>query len=329
MTKKIVVVGGGLAGLVAAVVCAEAGAEVTLHEAHRTLGGRRRAIAGPYLVHEGAHVFYADGPHWAWLRERGLVAGLGRPAVRDYRMGFVRDGRMRLLPPVGFLRMMATGPRTAPVEMDFHTWASRSYGERTARVAANAISVVTYDADTGRLSAAFVWDLLRRVFAPRPPAVRHAEVACILGRSPAAVRQLVHRAREHVEARRPRFPEERAAAQAVAERFLDAALGGSIAGLMEVLAPDVTLRTDGGGRVKAALRPVTGSDRVSRLLAAVAPVGLETTVYWSAQDGPPTAALFSDGLPYAVLVVVMAEDRHRISEVYGILNPDKLARLAL
>lgn len=158
---------------------------------------------------------------------------------------------------------------------------------------------------------------------------RHAEVARILGRSPAAVRQLVHRAREHVEARRPRFPEERAAAQAVAERFLDAALGGSIAGLMEVLAPDVTLRTDGGGRVKAALRPVTGSDRVSRLLAAVAPVGLETTVYWSAQDGPPTAALFSDGLPYAVLVVVMAEDQHRISEVYGILNPDKLARLAL
>ncbi len=191
MTKRIVVVGGGLAGLVAAVVCAEAGAAVTLHEAHKTLGGRGRATGGPYLVHEGAHVFYADGPHWAWLEKRGLVEGLGRPAVHDSRMGFVRDGRMRLLPPAGFLRMMATGPRTAPVEVDFHTWASGLYGERTARVAANAISVVTYDADTGRLSAAFVWDLLRRVFALRRPAVRW-----VIGGWQAVIDRLTGRARE-------------------------------------------------------------------------------------------------------------------------------------
>ncbi|WP_272895949.1 sigma factor-like helix-turn-helix DNA-binding protein [Nonomuraea sp. MG754425] len=76
---------------------------------------------------------------------------------------------------------------------------------------------------------------------------QHSEIARTLGRSPAAVRRLIHRARGHVQARRPRFSEERATAQAVAERFLDAALGGSIVGLMEVLAPDVTLRTDGGG----------------------------------------------------------------------------------
>ncbi|TDD01124.1 sigma-70 family RNA polymerase sigma factor [Nonomuraea deserti] len=157
---------------------------------------------------------------------------------------------------------------------------------------------------------------------------QHREIARILDRSPAAVRQLVHRAREHVQARRPRFPEERAAAQAVAERFLDAALGGSIAGLMEVLAPDVTLRTDGGGRVRAALRPVTGSDRVSRLLVRVAPIDAELTVRWSTGDGPPTAAVFADGRPYAVLVTVTSEDGHHISEVYGVLNPDKLARLA-
>ncbi|MEO3892242.1 FAD-dependent oxidoreductase [Nonomuraea sp. B5E05] len=191
MTKKIVVVGGGLAGLVAAVVCAEAGAQVTLHEAHRSLGGRGRAAGGPYLAHEGAHVFYADGPHWTWLKERGLVGALGRPAVRDYRMGFVRDGRLRRLPPAGFVRMMATGPRTAPVEVDFHTWASTRYGEHTARIAANAISVVTFDADTGRLSAAFVWNLLRRVFALRPPAVRW-----VIGGWQAVIDRLAGRARE-------------------------------------------------------------------------------------------------------------------------------------
>ncbi|MEO3803465.1 FAD-dependent oxidoreductase [Nonomuraea sp. B1E8] len=197
MTKKIVVVGGGLAGLVAAIVCAEAGAEVTLHEAHQRLGGRGRATGGPYLAHEGPHVFYADGPHWTWLRERGLVGALGRPAVRDSRLGFVRDGRLRRLPPPGFVRMMATGPRTAPVDVDFHTWASTRYGEDTARAAANAISVVTYDADTGRLSAAFVWELLRRVFAFRVPTVRW-----VVGGWQAVIDRLAARARElgvHVE----------------------------------------------------------------------------------------------------------------------------------
>ncbi|MEO3892241.1 sigma-70 family RNA polymerase sigma factor [Nonomuraea sp. B5E05] len=158
---------------------------------------------------------------------------------------------------------------------------------------------------------------------------QHTEISRILDRSAAAVRQLIHRAREHVQARRPRFSQERATAQAVSERFLDAALGGSIVGLMEVLAPDVTLRTDGGGRTKAALRPITGSERVSRVLARVAPVDAEVTVRWSTQDGPPTAAIFADGRPYAVLVAVLGEDGQHISEVYGVLNPDKLARLTV
>ncbi|MEO3797404.1 FAD-dependent oxidoreductase [Nonomuraea sp. B10E15] len=176
MTKKITVIGGGLAGLTAAITCAEAGADVTLHEAHRTLGGRGRATPAPYVAHEGAHVFYADGPHWNWMVERGLTGPLGRPPVRDAaKISFLVDGRLRRLPPAGFVRMMFLDrSRVAPVDVDFFTWASSRYGERIARVAANAISVVTFDADTGRLSAAFVWNLLRRVFAPGPPAVRWA-----------------------------------------------------------------------------------------------------------------------------------------------------------
>ncbi|MFD2348451.1 hypothetical protein ACFSTC_02230 [Nonomuraea ferruginea] len=244
---------------------------MTLHEAHRTLGGRGRAIAGPYLVHEGAHVFYADGPHWAWLRERGLVDGLGRPAVRDYRMGFVRDGRMRLLPPAGFLRMMATGPRTAPVEMDFHTWASRSYGERTARVAANAISVVTYDADTGRLSAAFVWDLLRRVFAPRPP---HGPVG---GRRLAGGDRPARRPRPRPRrTRRAGLSRDRAAGRAD-DRRDRAVVGAAPARRRHAALGERRLRDAGPGRALGAGRPLhllgPGRRRLPRELLHAGPHG--------------------------------------------------------
>ncbi|GAA0932803.1 NAD(P)-binding protein [Nonomuraea longicatena] len=178
----------------AAIACAEAGARVTLHEAHGTLGGRARASEAPYVAHEGAHVFYANGPHWDWLATRGLTGPLGRPKARDaVRVGFVRRGRMRRLPPAGFVRMaMLDRGRKAPVDQDFFTWASKTHGEETARVAANAISVVTYEADTGRLSAAFVWELLRRVFAPGPPAVRWAIGGwqAVIDRMAARVREL-------------------------------------------------------------------------------------------------------------------------------------------
>ncbi|WP_067477812.1 NAD(P)-binding protein [Actinomadura hibisca] len=172
-SASITVVGGGLAGLTAAIAAAETGAPVTLHEAHRTLGGRGRATPPPYVAHDGAHVFYADGPDYRWLAERGFVKGLGWPAPAALAgLGFRVGGRVRRLPPIGMLRAQARFRLTAPVDQDFHTWASGRWGEATARHMANAISVVTYDADTGRLSAAFVWDLCQRVFGLRPPAVR-------------------------------------------------------------------------------------------------------------------------------------------------------------
>lgn len=174
MHAEITVIGGGTAGLVAAIACAEAGASVTLHEAHGSPGGRGRATAGPYTAHEGPHVFYCDGPHWTWLAGRGLTGRLVRPPARDLlRVTFVHNGRRTLRPPAGFLKMITVGRyRTAPVDEDFHGWAARYFGEAAARAAANAIAAVTYDADTGRLSAAFVWELLRRVYAPGVPAVR-------------------------------------------------------------------------------------------------------------------------------------------------------------
>ncbi|MDL4813510.1 FAD-dependent oxidoreductase [Actinomadura opuntiae] len=172
-TSTITVIGGGLAGLTAAIACAEAGASVQLYEAHRTLGGRGRATPPPYVAHDGAHVFYADGPHYRWLATRGFVKGLGWPspaALAGAR--FRAGGRLRLMPPVAMLRAQARFRLKAPVDEDFHTWASRRWGAATARHMANAISVVTYDADTGRLSAAFVWDLFQRVLGPHVPAIR-------------------------------------------------------------------------------------------------------------------------------------------------------------
>ncbi|MFI6521312.1 FAD-dependent oxidoreductase [Spirillospora sp. NPDC050679] len=172
-SSMITVVGGGLAGLTAAIAAAETGASVTLYEAHRTLGGRGRATPPPHVAHDGAHVFYADGPHYRWLARRGFVKGLGRPSpVALARLGFRLDGRVRRVPPVAMLRAQARARLKAPVDEDFRTWASRHWGEETARHLANAISVVTYDADTGRLSAAFVWELFQRVLGPRVPAVR-------------------------------------------------------------------------------------------------------------------------------------------------------------
>ncbi|AQA21155.1 FAD dependent oxidoreductase family protein [Rhodococcus sp. MTM3W5.2] len=167
-------IGGGLAGLTAAIACAEAGARVTLHEAHTTLGGRARATAGPYVAHEGAHVFYADGPHWQWLKRRGFVADLCLPPIRSLGLlGFRSRGGFRRRPPKGMLRAQLTPWATAPIDTDFHSWAAQRFGHDAATAMANSVGVATYDADTGRLSAAFVWNLFQRIYGPRVPGVRY------------------------------------------------------------------------------------------------------------------------------------------------------------
>src|SRR5215472_17481421 len=107
--------------------------------------------------------------------------------------------------------------------------------------------------------------VLREVFG-----FSHAEIGATLGRPDAAVRQLAHRAREHVQARRPRFDVDWNQQREVTERFLAAAAGGDMDGLMTVLAPDVTLVADGGGKARAPLRPIMGAAKVARFVAAVA-----------------------------------------------------------
>ncbi|UGT60857.1 RNA polymerase sigma factor SigJ [Nocardia asteroides] len=106
--------------------------------------------------------------------------------------------------------------------------------------------------------------VLREVFG-----YSHAEIAEFLERPEPTVRQLAHRAREHVRARRPRFETDTAVRSQVTERFLLACRGGDVGALMAVLAPDVTLWNDGGGLVTAARRPLHGPDHVARWLIGV------------------------------------------------------------
>jgi RNA polymerase sigma factor (sigma-70 family) len=158
----------------------------------------------------------------------------------------------------------------------------------------------------------------------------HPEIADILGRSPSAVRQLAHRAREHVHARRPRYQTDPRVQQQVTERFLAAALGGDLNALLEILAPDVTLWSDGGGRPRSgALRPVHGRDKVARTIAAVTanrvPRNLE--VRYRSVNGDPSALLFSDDAPYAVMVLELNPDGDQVSGIYAVINPEKLTHI--
>jgi hypothetical protein len=158
----------------------------------------------------------------------------------------------------------------------------------------------------------------------------HAEIADILDRSPAAVRQLAHRAREHVHARRPRYHTDPRVQQKVTERLLAAALGGDIDALMQILAPDVTLWTDGGGKVRASLlRPVHGRDKVARLINGIAarrPVQ-ELEVRYRTVNGDPSALLFADNAPFAVMVLDLNPDGDQVSGIYAVTNPDKLTHV--
>jgi RNA polymerase sigma factor (sigma-70 family) len=154
----------------------------------------------------------------------------------------------------------------------------------------------------------------------------HTEIADILGRSPTAVRQLAHRAREHVQARRPRYEPDPQVRQQVTERFLAATLGGDLDALLRILSPDVTLWSDGGGRVAAGLRPIQGRDKVARLLGTLAQESSLEVAYRSV-NGAPSVLLFAGDTPYAVVVLDLTPDGDQVCGIYAVANPDKLAHV--
>jgi RNA polymerase sigma-70 factor (ECF subfamily) len=161
----------------------------------------------------------------------------------------------------------------------------------------------------------------------------HAEIGEALERSESAVRQAAHRAREHVRARRPRFAADRARQREVTERFFAAATGGDVNALMELLAPDVTLWTDGGGKVRQALRPVVGAGTVASWFAAIG-----TVTYQGDEPADMKAELvginggpgivFSGPAGVIATVTCDFDADGRITALYNVANPDKLRAVA-
>jgi RNA polymerase sigma-70 factor (ECF subfamily) len=149
------------------------------------------------------------------------------------------------------------------------------------------------------------------------------EIAEALDKTPTAVRQIAHRAREHVAARRPRMQVDRAQQEATLEKFMAAVTSGDLQGLVEVLAPDVVLIADGGGLVPAARKPITGAEKVVAFLARVADLSdLVADIAWlNATPG----ARFDVGGDVTAVSLVIEDDR--ITRIYAIRNPNKLRGL--
>ncbi|MFI1167322.1 RNA polymerase sigma-70 factor [Streptomyces sp. NPDC020801] len=155
----------------------------------------------------------------------------------------------------------------------------------------------------------------------------YAEIAAMLDRGEPAVRQLAGRARRHVEEGRPRYEVDPAQRRDLTERFLAAAAGGDLDGLMELLAPDVRLVGDSGGKSKAPLRVLETADRVGRFLVGVAQKGvLDLSLRFLELNGGPAVLVLSGGRPDSVFQLDVADGR--IQAVYIIRNPDKLVSLA-
>ena len=167
--------------------------------------------------------------------------------------------------------------------------------------------------------------VLREVFG-----MSTAEVAGTLGRTEAAVRQMAHRAREHVHARQPRFDADRRAQREVTERFFAAVGGGDLEALLAVLAPDVVLISDGGGKASAARRPITGAEKVARFLVGIAEKGSDTPglrIEVAEVNGLPAIAGWVGTEPFGSISLAVADGR--IEQVLVVVNPDKLAGLVV
>jgi phytoene dehydrogenase-like protein len=168
--SEIKVIGGGLAGLTAAITCAEGGAKVKLYEAHDTVGGRARSSDGAYKANLGPHAIYAGGVLWEWLTSRGLMPALARPLLTGVRFHY--EGAVHRTPPLSLIPPgLRLRGRMAPVDQDFRAWVSDHADPRTAGFLSALAGVYTFHHDPGELSAAFVWERTQRLLlSPRPPA---------------------------------------------------------------------------------------------------------------------------------------------------------------
>jgi RNA polymerase sigma-70 factor (ECF subfamily) len=154
------------------------------------------------------------------------------------------------------------------------------------------------------------------------------EIASAVGRSEAACRQLAVRGRRHMDDGRPRFEADRREREVLAARFFDAVRDGDVDGLRELLAADVQMVGDGGGKAPAFARAVTGADNVARVLASVFPVlaKIDARVEPREVNGQPGAILRDrDGKVVSTLTLDVLGGR--IQTIRSVSSPDKLGHL--
>jgi RNA polymerase sigma-70 factor (TIGR02957 family) len=152
------------------------------------------------------------------------------------------------------------------------------------------------------------------------------EIAAAIGKSAPAVRQIAHRARSHVAARRPRVEVDRTEQRRAVDRFLTALQTGDLQGLMDALAPDAVFIADSGGVVTAVRQPVVGAKKIVNLLRGFARVAPAAVIEPVLLNGAPGARVLLDGT--VDTVIGFAFEGGRISRVFAVRNPDKLHRLS-
>jgi RNA polymerase sigma-70 factor (ECF subfamily) len=156
----------------------------------------------------------------------------------------------------------------------------------------------------------------------------YRQIAEITGKSEPNCRQIFARARQHVDEGKPRFETSREQREEVARRFFTAAHGGDLAGLLELLAPDVVSIGDGGGKAWAAARPLRGPERIARFMIGLArrapKLGLRTELAWV--NGQPGAVTY-DAEDRVVNVFALDIADGLVQAVRSVVNPDKLRHL--
>ena len=157
----------------------------------------------------------------------------------------------------------------------------------------------------------------------------YPEIAKIVGRSEDNVRQLATRARRHVTERRPRFQTTREQRDELASKFFAAAEQGDVAGLESLLAHDVELTGDGGGKVPAQARTLRGRSRVASAVARAIPVltAFPGVSWHSVEVNGGPGAIFMDGRNQVIGVMALGIVGNEITGIQGVVNPDKLGHL--
>jgi len=242
----------------------------------------------------------------SWLR----WAGVDRAQVRDPRAYLVRTVTRQAL---NRLRTMSRSREEYVGEwLPEPLLTSPDVAEDVELAESVSIAMLTVLETLGPTERAVF--VLREVFE-----MPYGEIAEAVGKTPAAVRQIGRRAREHVAARRPRVRVSRSEQEAVVERFLDALRTGRLQELLDVMAPDVVMIADGGGLAAAATEPVHGADLVAKLLARP---DRSVSVVWL--NGAPAGRVEIDGRVAAVSLVV---ENGKVTRIHAVANPQKLTRL--